>query len=560
MEKTFTLRDFCKRRRITPEWLAGECGSLEVNADKTRLPEDGLIVGGDLTIKCNEKCSLPPLVRVGGDLILIGHGITELPQCVEVQRTLELRNTNVRVFHEGCKVNGLKAVNSFIERLPENLTLDGGATFENCPLLTLPNGLTSGYLMIRKCSLSSLPERLTVPNILNIDDSFIREIPADSQVGTLSARRTPIETLPDNWGVKFNLLLDESALKRLPHGLHVGGTLDISKTAVRVVPDDCVVREVYADESCIVHLPDNWTVGESLYLRGCKMLKRLPNRLRVGDCLDISRTLITEIPEDCQLGSLRADNSKLVRLPDSFCVKQDLSVENRSMKLWRAGLYGNSIWAIHSDLETLPAGLELGGCLHLNNTKISEIPNDLVVAEELHLENSPIKKIPKEVIAGSIYCNQSVVNEAYAFKTGGIDIHPNGGYASYNNVVYRVIEMKEDYLKCATIGSGYVLFLAYDEEGRAGIASSLQMAKAKLIYLQRGLQDFNSYRHFSLNTSLSIEVLLYCMYCSVFQFSKIEDWFDSLGAVKESYTIGEFLKLTEGLRGHTDFRGQFTQE
>lgn len=559
MEKTYTLRDFCKRRRITPDWLEGECGSLELDADKSRLPEDELVVGGDLVIKSKGKCSLPPVIRVGGDLTLIGHGITELPQCVEVQRTLELRNTNVRMFHEGCKVNELKAVNSFIERLPENLTLAGGATFENCPLLTLPDGLNSGYLMIKKCPLTSLPKRLIVLDVLNIDDSFIKEVPADSQIGTLSARRTPIETLPDNWGVKFDLLLDGSALKCLPKGLHVGGALDISKTAVRVVPDDCVVGEMYADVSCLEHLPDNWTVEGFLYLRFCQMLKRLPNRLHVGVCLSISGTSIKEIPEDCQLGSLRADDSKLVRLPNSFCVKQSLSAENRSMESLRIGLFGNSISVIHSDLEILPAGLELGGSLHLDNTKVSEIPNDLVVAEELHLENCPVKKIPKEVIAGEIFCDQTVVNEAYAFKMGVFDIHPNGRYVSYNNVVYRVIVTHEDYLMCATIGSGSVLFLVHDEEGRAGIASSLLVAKAKLIYEQRKLQDFNSFRHSALNTSLPLELLLYFMYCSVFSQQEIETFVDGLELVKETYTIGEFLQLTEGLRGYNDFKVQFTE-
>lgn len=552
MEKTYTLRDFCKRRRITREWLVGECGSLEVDADKSRLPEDELVVGGDLMIKCKDKCSLPPVIRVGGDLTLIGHGITELPQCVEVQRTLELRNTNVRFFHEGCKANELKVVNSLIERLPENLTLAGGATFENCPLLTLPDGLNVRSLYIKRCHLTSLPQRLTVHRVLEIKDSPINEIPADSQIGSLYANYTRIKTLPDNWGVKLDLLLEGAALRRLPKRLHVGGLLDISKTDIREIPADCVVRSLFATESCLERLPDNWTVDHYLNLRGCRKLERLPNHLtcngsliicetkikeipddclvgsldaaksdleklpdnwsvngnvslsvckrfktlpknlHVGETLDISRTTVTEIPDDCQFGGLNATSSELVRLSSSLHVRKYLCIENCPLKSLPANLFvGVSLFANDSGLEALPEGLVVGDDLSLKNTKVSEVPADLVVGKALYLNNCRIDSIPKEVIAGTIHCDQSVVNKAYSFNLDRLDVHPNGQFVGYQNRVYRLVDRTEDFLTCSEIGSGDSLFFVSDEHGHVGASYFLPLAKALLMYAQRKLNDFD---------------------------------------------------------------------
>lgn len=63
-KQSFSLNDFCKRRKIDREWLASKQGTLEIDADKSRLPEDELIVGRNLTIKCKTHCTLPPLLFV----------------------------------------------------------------------------------------------------------------------------------------------------------------------------------------------------------------------------------------------------------------------------------------------------------------------------------------------------------------------------------------------------------------------------------------------------------------------------------------------------------------
>lgn len=62
-----------------------------------------------------------------------------------------------------------------------------------------------------------------------------------------------------------------------------------------------------------------------------------------------------------------------------------------------------------------------------------------------------------------------------------------------------------------------------------------------------------------MNATYSLEVLLYCMYCSVFTQFEIEDWLGCLVSIKESYTIREFLNLTDGMYGHDFFKSQFNE-
>ena len=68
MSKKYTLADFCKKRGITPEWLASKDGNLEIDSRTRKLPDDELIVGGSLTFKNCAFSKFPDRVVVGGKL------------------------------------------------------------------------------------------------------------------------------------------------------------------------------------------------------------------------------------------------------------------------------------------------------------------------------------------------------------------------------------------------------------------------------------------------------------------------------------------------------------
>ena len=68
MSRKYTLAEFCKKRGITPEWLASEEGYLIIDSRTKKLPDDELIVGGSLTFKSCAFPNFPARVVVGGNL------------------------------------------------------------------------------------------------------------------------------------------------------------------------------------------------------------------------------------------------------------------------------------------------------------------------------------------------------------------------------------------------------------------------------------------------------------------------------------------------------------
>ena len=68
--QTYTYADFCQSLGVTPEWLASEQGNLVLDDRTDRLPEDKLVVGGNLTIRQGRFTQWPVYVTVGGYLLV----------------------------------------------------------------------------------------------------------------------------------------------------------------------------------------------------------------------------------------------------------------------------------------------------------------------------------------------------------------------------------------------------------------------------------------------------------------------------------------------------------
>ena len=74
MNKKYTLAAFCQTRGFTPEWLASKAGYLTIDERTKRMPDEDLIIGGDLIIDHHVFPYFPSKVLVGGNLrIQFGH-------------------------------------------------------------------------------------------------------------------------------------------------------------------------------------------------------------------------------------------------------------------------------------------------------------------------------------------------------------------------------------------------------------------------------------------------------------------------------------------------------
>lgn len=360
----FTFQDFCEQQELTAELLADASFKLNVyadrlslSADKKRLPMDRLEMKGSLQINSNTDISLPEIVKVGGDLTLVGAGFNSLPRLLEVGGTLVLRSTSVVEIHSGCSVGHLMVSSTPLRRMPIDWVVPGDVRFERCDFLVLPDGLSAGSLRLANCKVSELPSRLCVRDTLDISGSFISEIPVSCQFGVLVARNSGLVKLPDYWNIKGTLDLSGSAMRVLPKGLHAS-FLDISETRIEEIPADCKIGVLKASHSCLTHLPENWKVDGDLNLSGCRFLSELPKGLWVQHSLSICETGVKEIPIDCHVGNLDATKSALKKLPDNWMVEGDVD------------LFGCE------SMTELPHGLQVGGCLVIMRTNITHIPSD----------------------------------------------------------------------------------------------------------------------------------------------------------------------------------------
>jgi hypothetical protein len=159
--------------------------------------------------------------------------------------------------------------------LPNNLVVDGGL-FCSYSSKKLPKGLKTKGLCVSM--------------------SDITKIPNDCECVGLNMSHTGIRKLKDNLAL-VNLIAHNSSLKHLPNGLKVKGLLDISGTNITEIPNECEFGALYMSYTSITKLRDNLTLG------GLKIdnspISELPKNLIVYGSLEIEKTLIKCLPDDC---------------------------------------------------------------------------------------------------------------------------------------------------------------------------------------------------------------------------------------------------------------------
>nr|DAE76260.1 MAG TPA: leucine-rich repeat protein [Caudoviricetes sp.] len=215
-------------------------------------------------------------------------------------------------------------------------------------------------------------------------------------------------------------------------------------------------------------------------------------------------------------------------------------------------------------IQTLPDNLTVGGGLDLRGTPIQTLPDNLIVGGYLNLRGTPIQTLPDNLIVGG-YLNLSgtpifkkgAIKKANKLHDGdyapnrylyadGILTHIKGrrdikGYVFYKGKIpgRNVLFDGTNYAHCETFGDG-VRDLAF---------------KAAM---NRGADQ---YKHLTLDSCLTADEII-PMYriitgaCS----QGTKKFVDSLGTLKDSYTIREVIDITSGQYGSGTFKAFFNQE
>ena len=199
--------------------------------------------------------------------------------------------------------------------------------------------------------------------------------------------------LPDNLVVDGGLRCFKQS-KKLPKGLKVKKKLDISETNITEIPDDCEFGSLDMSETKITKLRDNLELDELRTYNSS--LQQLPKGLKVKSILSISNTGITEIPDDCEFGELFSRDSKLTKLRDNLTLNY-LNVRNSLLTELPKGLKVNGDLDIsYTDIMEIPDDCEFDS-LYMCNTRITRLRDNLILSD-LWTDNSFLKELPKNLV------------------------------------------------------------------------------------------------------------------------------------------------------------------
>jgi hypothetical protein len=189
---------------------------------------------------------------------------------------------------------------------------------------------------------------------------------------------TPEEITSKDLNIEGHLYLTDIQITQLqlPDNLKVGGSLNLTKTNITSLPNNLKVGgSLDLSDTNITSLPDNLEVGGILNLRGTKITS-LPDNLEIGSSLGLNGTKITSLPDNLKVGgTLNLSGTNITSLPSNLKVGGTLDLTN-------------------TKITSLPDNLEVGGTLDLSDTNITSLPDNLKVGISLFLPGTKITSLP----------------------------------------------------------------------------------------------------------------------------------------------------------------------
>lgn len=296
-----------------------------------------------------------------------------------------------------------------------------------------------------------------------------------------------------------------------------------NNTKITSLPDNLVVGgSLSLVCSNVSSLPKNLVVGDSLDLRFSK-IKSLPDNLIVCGWLDLSNTEITSLPKNCIIGWLNLNGTKVTYLPDNLII---------------------------------------GGSLFLTGSKVTSLPKNLIVGHSLDISYSNITSLPDDILVG--YMIHRYNNSTFTQQNNNIDfiqkIWGNKPYCLIDGIFSKVLKRNGKVWTACEIGETVPFYIVNDGNGNYAHGNSIRNAKIDLFFKITN-RDTSLYKDLSLNSTLSYEDAILCYRtitgaCSFGTRNFVENILPP-NKLKESYTIAEIIRLTEGQYGNKAFANFF---
>ena len=442
---------------------------------------------------------------------------------------------------------------------------------------TLPDNTTSNTSIIANSYSTKLPKNLKINGNLNISYTGITEIPKDCAFSSLFIANSRITELPDN--LKLDTLFAyNSDLKELPKGLTVD-SLNIAYTKIKKIPSDCHFNSLNINSTKIEYLPDN-LILDNLHLNN-SLVKKLPKNLTVKSILDIRRTQITEIPNDCVFGTLRGEctqitklrnnlsvnnlflsGSALIKLPKNLKVQYQLDISNTLVKTIPKDCEYSALDIKYTKIKSLKDDLILD-YLDLEGTPFKKLPDNLIAFNYLNFKGTDITKFPKNIIASIIYSDLPINDDKYVrlsrnlykLKNDCVNItHPSGRkFLHIDGILSEVIKNRGNVYHVRNSINAPISYLVTDGENNWAHGCTLKEAKEDLLFkIKRS--NLGDYSTLTLDDKLNYEEAIMCYRvitgacrAGTLRFLKEHNLIKNH---KKEYTIKEIIELTKN-----DYKG-----
>ena len=279
--------------------------------------------------------------------------------------------------------------------------------------------------------------------------------------------------------------------------------------------------------------------GGSLYLSGTQITS-LPDNLTVGGSLDLSGTQITSLPDNLTVGGwLYLRGTQITCLPDNLTV-------------------GGWLYLSGTQITSLPDNLTVGGWLYLSGTQITSLPDNLTVGGSLDLSGTQITSLPDNLtVGGSLYLRGTQIahpkNEAKKVNRLKDGDYKAGKYLYADEILTHIKKVKRQ--------AGYIFYIG-KIKGRNVISDGVHYAHcdsfrdgiADLLFKAAEDRGAEQYKEMSLGTSMTVPELavMYRIITGACQ-QGTQHFINSLGELKERYTIEEVNEMTKGQYGHEQF-------
>lgn len=332
--------------------------------------------------------------------------------------------------------------------------------------------------------------------------------------------------LPDNLVIDGELRCFKES-KKLPKGLKVKKKLDISETNITEIPDDCEFGSLDMSETKITKLRDNLELDELLTYNSS--LQQFPKGLKVNGDLDISYTDIMEIPDDCEFGSLYMCNTRITKLRDNLIL--------------------SDLWIDNTFLKELPKNLVVFNMLKMSNKSITTLPIDCLV-NRIYSKFDINDKRYKKNVYGEYYLKNEIIHIS----------HPSGReFLHVDGILSKVIEKKGNVYCVHNDINGPITYIVTDGNNYWTRGNTLEEAKQALAF-KLNKRDKSEYEKLTLESELTFDeaVACYCVITGACKFG-VYDYFEhSLPKLhKAKYSIKEMIELTNGEYGSDTFREFF---